>query len=126
MMPLNTTPPPPEFEATTGGTGNEHPVMEREGSDVAMPDVFVSSPPPTGETRVEHPAEPPVPPAENVVLTDLIPQVRTTTCRRLEKAASAPQPLENGAASLCCPAVHWISRSTRSPSRKDLGFTLRL
>ena len=86
MTPLNTAPPPSEFEATTGGTGDEYPVMEREGGDVAMPDIFVPPPPPTSEARVEQPAKPPVPPAENVVVTDLTPQVRTPVRRRFEKA----------------------------------------
>lgn len=103
VTPLNTAPPPPEFEATTGGAGDEHPVMEREGSDVAMPDSFVPPPPPTSETRVEQPAEPPVLPAENVVVTDLTPQVRTPVRRHLEKAASAPRPLETGAMSSSVP-----------------------
>jgi len=41
VTPLNTARPPPKFVATTGGAGDEQPVMEREGGDMAMPDVIV-------------------------------------------------------------------------------------
>ena len=44
-----------------------------------------------------------MPPAENVVVTDLTPQVRTPAHGRLEKAASAPRPLEAGATSSSVP-----------------------
>ena len=71
--------------------------MEREGGDVAMPDIIVSPPPPTSGTQDEQPAGPPVTPAGNVVVTDLTPQVRTPVRCRLEKAASVPRPLETGA-----------------------------
>ena len=47
VTPLNTAPPPPEFEATTGEAGEEHPIMEREGGDVVMPHLFVPPPPPS-------------------------------------------------------------------------------
>ena len=72
--------------------------MEREGGDVAMPDVIVPLPPPTGGTQDEQPATPPVPPAGNEVAMDLTPEARTPARYRLEKAASAPRPLEAGAA----------------------------
>ena len=41
VTPLNTAPPPSEFEATTGGAGDQQPVMEREGGGMAMPDVIM-------------------------------------------------------------------------------------
>ena len=103
MAPLNSAPPPPEFVATTGGAGDEQPVMEREGGDVAMPDVIVPPPPPTGGTQDEQPAAPPVPPAGDVVVTDLIPEVRTPARRHMEKAASAPRPQAVGTASSSAP-----------------------
>ena len=40
-----------------------------------------------------------MPPAGDVVVTDLIPKVCTPARHRLAKAASAPRPLEAGAAS---------------------------
>ena len=64
--------------------------MEREGGDVARPDVIMSPPPPTGGMQDEQPAAPPVPPAGDVVVTDLTPEVRTPTRHRLAKAVSAP------------------------------------
>ena len=48
VTPLNSAPPPPEFMAQTGEAGDEHPIMERDGGDVAMPDVIVPPPPPSG------------------------------------------------------------------------------
>lgn len=44
-----------------------------------------------------------MPPVEDTVVTDLIPEVRTPARRRLEKAASAPQPQEVGATSSSVP-----------------------
>lgn len=108
VAPLNTALPPPEFKATTGGAGGDYPIREREGSDLAMPAVFVlplspPPPPPASEPRDEQLVVPPVLPVENTVVTDLIPTARIPTHRRLEKAASAPQPLEIGAASSSAP-----------------------
>ena len=103
MTPLNSAPPPPEFVVTTGVAGDEQPVMEREDGDVAMPDVIVPPPPPTGGPQDEQPAALLVPPAGDVVVTDLTPEVRTPSRHRLAKAASAPRPLEAGAASSSVP-----------------------
>nr|XP_020181309.1 eukaryotic translation initiation factor 5B-like [Aegilops tauschii subsp. strangulata] len=77
--------------------------MEREGGDVAMPDVIVPPPPPTSGTQDEQSAAPPVQPAGDVVVTDLTHEVRTPARRRLAKAASTPRPLEAGAASSSVP-----------------------
>ena len=44
-----------------------------------------------------------MPPAENMVVMDLTPQVRTPARRRLENAASAPRLLEAGAMSSSVP-----------------------
>ena len=103
VTPLNSAPPPPEFVAQTGEAGGEHPVMERDSGDVAMPDVIVPPPPPSGNAQGEQPADPPVPPTGNEVVTGPTPEVRTLTRRRLAKAASAPRPLETGAASSSIP-----------------------
>ena len=70
---------------------------------MAMPDVIVPPPPPTGGAQDGQPATLSVPPAMNEVVTDLTPQVRTPVHRRLEKAASAPRPLETGATSSSVP-----------------------
>ena len=101
--PLNSAPPPPEFVAPTGGAGDEHPIMERDGGDVVMPDVIVPPPPPSEEARDKQPADPPAPPAGNEMVTGPTPGVRTPLRRRLAKAASAPRPLETGAASSSIP-----------------------
>ena len=89
--------------AQTGETGGEHPIMERDSGDVAMPDVIVPPPPPSEEARDKQPADPPAPPAGDEMATDPTPEVRTPTRRRLAKAASAPRPLETGAASSSIP-----------------------
>ena len=73
-----------------------------------MPHVFVPPPPhppppPASEPRDEQPVAPPVPPVENMVVTDLVPMVRIPTHCRLEKAALAPRPQEIGAASSSAP-----------------------
>ena len=104
MTPLDTAPPPPDFEATAGGAGGDHPIQEQGGSDVAMPDVFVlpplPPPPPASEPWDEQPVAPPV---VSTVVTDLIPTIRLPARRRLEKAASAPRPQAVGTASSSAP-----------------------
>ena len=44
VVPLDSAPPPPEFSAQTGEAGGEHPIMERDSGDIAMPDVIVPPP----------------------------------------------------------------------------------
>ena len=83
--------------------------MEREGGDVAMSDVIVPPPPPTSGTQDEQPAAPPVPPAGDVVMTDLTPEVCTPVRCRLAKAGSAPRPLEASAASSSVPDIEATS-----------------
>ena len=73
--------------------------MERDGSDVVMPDVVVPPPPPSGGARDKHLADPPVQPAEDEMVTVPTLEVRTPLRRRFAKAASAPRPLEAGAGS---------------------------
>ena len=68
-----------------------------------MPDVIVPPPPPSRNAQGEQPADPPVPPTGNEVVTGPTPEVCTPTRRRLAKAASAPRPLETGAASSSIP-----------------------
>ena len=77
--------------------------MEREGGDVAMPDVIVPPPPPSGSAQGEQQVDPPVPPTANEVATGLTLEVGTPTRRRPTKAASAPRPLEVGAATSSIP-----------------------
>nr|XP_020165632.1 uncharacterized protein LOC109751141 [Aegilops tauschii subsp. strangulata] len=77
--------------------------MEREGSDVIMPDVAAPPPPPSGGGRDKQPAAPPVPPAGGKVATGPTPEVHTPTRHRLAKAASAPRPQETSAASSSIP-----------------------
>ncbi|XP_044452717.1 uncharacterized protein [Triticum aestivum] len=73
--------------------------METEGGDAAIPDVIVPQRPPSEEARDKQPADPPVPPAGNEMVTGPTPRTRTPLCRRPAKAASAPRPLEVGTAS---------------------------
>nr|XP_020195158.1 uncharacterized protein LOC109780987 [Aegilops tauschii subsp. strangulata] len=94
VVPLNSALPLPEFVAPTGGAGDEHPIMEREGGDIVMPDVVVPPAPPSGGARDKQLADPPVPPAEREMVTGLTPEVRTPSRRLFAKAASAPHPLE--------------------------------
>nr|XP_020158674.1 uncharacterized protein LOC109743990 [Aegilops tauschii subsp. strangulata] len=98
VVPLNSAPPPPEFVAPTGGAGDEHLIMEREGGDVVLPDVVVPPPPSSEGARDKQPADPPVPPAEGEMVMGLTPEVHTPSRRRFAKVASAPCPLEAGAA----------------------------
>ena len=53
--------------------------------------------------RDKQPTAPPSPPAGNEVVTGPTPEALTPTRRRLAKAASAPRPLEAGAASSSVP-----------------------
>ena len=77
--------------------------MERDGGDVAMPDVIVPPLPPSGNAQGKQPADPPVPPTGNEVVTGPTPEVCTPSCHRFAKAASVPRPLEVGAASSSIP-----------------------
>ena len=92
VTPLNSVPPPPEFVAQTGEAGGEHPIMERDSDNVAMPDVIVPPPPPSEKVRDKQPADPPAPPAGDEMVTGPTPEVRTPMCRRFAKAASALRP----------------------------------
>nr|XP_020187552.1 uncharacterized protein LOC109773267 [Aegilops tauschii subsp. strangulata] len=126
--PLNSAPPPPEFVAQTGGAGGEHLIMERDSGDVAMPDVIVPPPPPSKEARDKQPADPPAPPAGNKMVTGPTPGVRTPLRRRLVKAASAPRPLETGAASSSIPdteatsaaPTRWVRGGGTGPLNKAI------
>nr|XP_040246093.1 myristoylated alanine-rich C-kinase substrate-like [Aegilops tauschii subsp. strangulata] len=128
ITPLNSAPPPPEFVAQTGEAGGEHPVMERDSGDVTMPDVIVPRPPPSEEARDKQPADPPALPAGDEMATGLTPGVPTPTRRRLAKAASAPRPLETGAASSSIPDTEatsaaptgWVRGGGTGPPNKAI------
>ena len=77
--------------------------MERDGGDVAMPDMIVPPPPPYGSVQGKQPVDPSVPPTANEVGTSLTLEVGTPMHRRLAKAASMPCPLETGAMSSLIP-----------------------
>ena len=68
-----------------------------------MPDVIMPPPPPTSGTQDRQPPAPPAPPVGNEVVKGPTPEARTPMRRHLAKAASAPRPLEAGAASLSVP-----------------------
>ena len=101
VTPLNSAPPPPEFTGQTGEAGGENPVVEREGGDPSTPDMNVPPPPPllSEGAQGKQPADPPVPPTEDEAVARLLLQVGSPTRRRLEKATSAPRPLEAGTSS---------------------------
>nr|XP_040244090.1 tropomyosin-1, isoforms 33/34-like [Aegilops tauschii subsp. strangulata] len=103
VIPLNSAPPPPEFTAPIGGAGDDHPAMEREGGDVAMPEADAPPPPPSGGAQDHQPAGPPVQPAGGEMATGPTPEAHTPSRRRGAKAASAPRPLEAGVASSSVP-----------------------
>ena len=77
--------------------------MERDGGDVVMPDVIVPPPPPSEDARDKQPADPPVPPAGDEMVTGPIHGALTPTRHRFAKAASAPRLLEASAASSSIP-----------------------
>ena len=79
--------------------------MEREGGDPSTPDMNVPPPPlPASEgAQGKQPADPPVPSTEDEAVARLLLQVGSPTRRRLEKATSAPRPLEAGTASSAAP-----------------------
>ena len=114
VSPLNSAPPPPGFVAPTEEANDEQPVMEWEGGDVTMPNIVVPPPLPTSGAWDEQPAATPVPLAENKVVTGPAPEARTPTRRPLAKAASAPWPLEAGAASSLVP-------DTKRPAPRPLA-----
>ena len=105
VTPLNSALLPPEFTGQTGEAGGENPAMEREGGGSSMPDVIVPPPPPppSGSAQGKQPADPPLPPTKDEAVARLLLQVGSPTHRRLEKATSAPHPLETGTASSTIP-----------------------
>ena len=128
VVPLNSVPPPPEFTAQTGEVGDKNQIMERDGGDTAMPDVIVPPLPPSGSAPGGQPADPPVPPTEDKVATGLALEVGTPTHHRLAKAASAPRPLETGAASSSIPDTEatstvptgWVQGGGTGPLNKAI------
>ena len=131
VTPLNSTLPPPEFTGQTGEAGGENPVMERESGEATMSDTTVPPPPPpppSGSAQGKQPAGPPVPPTEDEVKARLLLQVASLVRRRLEKATSAPRPLEVGAASSAIPdaeatsaaPVGWVRGGGTGPLNQAL------
>ena len=80
--------------------------MERGGGDASMPDAVVPPPPPPPPSRSaqgKQPADPPLSLTEDEAVARLLLQVGSPMRRRLEKATSAPHPLETGTASSTIP-----------------------
>ena len=111
VTPLNSAPPPPEFTGQTGEAGGENPVVEGEGGDPCTPDANVPPPPPllSEGAQGKQPAGPPVPPTEDEAVARLLLQVGSPARRHLEKATSAPRPLEAGTASSAAPDAEAMS-----------------
>nr|XP_040258112.1 fibrous sheath CABYR-binding protein-like [Aegilops tauschii subsp. strangulata] len=128
VVPLSSAPPPPDFVASTGGAGDEHSIMEREGGDVAMPDVVVPPPPPSVGARDKPPADLPVPPAGNEMVTGLTPEARTPSRRRPAMATSAPRPQEAVTASSSIPDAEATSAAPAcwTPNRAILDVQAKL
>ena len=80
--------------------------MEKDGGKASTSDTDAPPPPPPPPSRSAHgkqPPGPPVPPTEDEAVATLLLQVASPARRRLEKAISAPRPLEAGAASSAIP-----------------------
>ena len=126
VTPLNSAPPPPEFTGQIGEAGGENLVEEREGGEPSTPGANV--PPPSEGVPGEQPADPPVPPTEDEAVARLLLQVGSPTRRRLEKATSAPCPLEAGTASSAAPdaeatsaaPVGWVRGGGTGPLNRAL------
>jgi len=101
VVPLNSAPPPPKFTGQTGEDGGEHPIVERDRGEASASGT--ASPPPPPPPHGKQPAGPPMPPTEEEAVARLLLQVASPARRRLEKAVSAPRPLEAGAASSAIP-----------------------
>ena len=102
--------------------------MERGGGDASMPDVVVPPPPPSRSAQGKQPADPPLPPTEDEAVARLLLQVGSPTRRRLEKATSAPRPLETGTASSTIPdaeatsaaPIGWVRGGGTGPLNRAL------
>ena len=131
VTPLNSAPPPPEFMGQSGEAGGEFPIMERGGGDASMPDAIVPpppSPPPSRSAQGKQPADRSLPPTEDEAVARLLLQVGSPTHRRLEKATSAPCPLETGTASSTIPdaeatsaaPIGWVQGGGTGPLNQAL------
>ena len=96
-----------------------------------MSDTAVPPPPPlppSGSVQGKQPAGPPVPPTKDEVKARLLLEVASPVRRRLEKATSAPRPLEVGAASSAIPdaeatsaaPVGWVRGGGTGPLNQAL------
>ena len=105
--------------------------MERESGEASMSDTAVLPPPPpplSGSAHGKQPAGPSVPPTEGESVAKLLLQVASPARRRLEKATSAPQPLETDAASSAIPdaeatsatPVGWVRGGGNGPLNQAL------
>ena len=88
---------------TSSGAGDKQPVMEREGGDVIFPEVEVHLRPSTADAQGSQLAAPLVTAARGELVVDSAPMARTPVRRQMEKAASAPRPVEVGSASSSTP-----------------------
>ena len=85
-------------------------------------------PPPSESAQGKKPVEPPVPPTEDEAVARLLLQVGSPARRRLEKATSAPRPLEAGTASSAAPdaeatsaaPVGWVQGGGTRPLNRAL------
>nr|XP_020148351.2 translation initiation factor IF-2-like [Aegilops tauschii subsp. strangulata] len=103
ITPLCSAPPAPEFSAPAGGAGDKKSIGEREGGDVVLPELEVPPRPPTADAQSSQPAAPLVTPVGGELVMGSGPTSRTPVRRRVEKAASAPRPMEVRSASSSAP-----------------------
>ena len=111
LDPATHHPPPPrvlclastEIPAPVGGAGDEQPIMERDGGDVVLAEIEAPLQLLTADAQGIQLAAPLVPPAEGELVVGSAPTARTPVHCRVEKAASAPRPMEIGSASSSAP-----------------------
>jgi hypothetical protein len=91
-----------EVQAPTGGAGDDQPVQER-GGDPVIPEAEEPPRTPATDAQGSQPDAPLVRPASGELAVGLTLAIRIPVRRRAGRAASAPRPLEIGAASSSAP-----------------------
>ena len=91
VISLRSMPSATGVPALTGGAGNDHPVMEMGGGDVAILGAGIPPSAPTAKAQSNRPNAPPVPSVGGELVVGATPMVCTLAHRRVAKAALAPR-----------------------------------